>query len=637
MYAISVLILFPIIAALLIAVVKNEAARDMIVRFSAVITAAIALVVVFLYFKKGISFRFPNEVIIDYIIAALEGAMALFIIVIGIKSKKYVVSFFSAIQTPLILWFEFSQKQGIEVTNSIVFDKLTAIMVLIIGMVGGLIGIYAIGYMKWYHSHHSEYPLRKNFFLSVLFLFLSAMFGLVLSNNLTWLYFCWEITTLCSFLLIGYTRTKEAKRNSMRALMINLGGGLAFALAIVFIGMNFKTLELSVFIDQKPEAMVLIPVFLLSLAALTKSAQLPFASWLLGAMVAPTPSSALLHSATMVKAGVYLIIRLAPLLGDTSVGKVVTLVGGVTFLACSLMAISQSDAKKILAYSTLANLGLIVICASIGTQESLWAAILLVIFHAVSKSLLFICVGSIEHQIGSRNVEDMDILLDVSRKLSLYMLIGIAGMFLAPFGMLVSKWVAMKALIDSDNILIVIILAYGSAATLFYWSKWMGKLVSNANVKNQAKHSFRKDEEIPITILAILVVLSCFGFPLISKYALIPFLTYMYHTDALVPIGSNDVKLMLYMLSALLILPISFIPIYRGDKRRRVPIYMAGQNIGDNEKFHAAMGVTRKVELRNWYMESYFGVKRLSLWSNLISIGILCAGIILLIGGIAAQ
>ena len=637
MYAISVLILFPIIAALLIAVVKNEAARDMIVRFSAVITAAIALVVVFLYFKKGISFRFPNEEIIDYIIAALEGAMALFIIVIGIKSKKYVVSFFSAIQTPLILWFEFSQKQGIEVTSSIVFDKLTAIMVLIIGMVGGLIGIYAIGYMKWYHSHHSEYPLRKNFFLSVLFLFLSAMFGLVLSNNLTWLYFCWEITTLCSFLLIGYTRTKEAKRNSMRALMINLGGGLAFALAIVFIGMNFKTLELSVFIDQKPEAMVLIPVFLLSLAALTKSAQLPFASWLLGAMVAPTPSSALLHSATMVKAGVYLIIRLAPLLGDTSVGKVVTLVGGVTFLACSLMAISQSDAKKILAYSTLANLGLIVICASIGTQESLWAAILLVIFHAVSKSLLFICVGSIEHQIGSRNVEDMDILLDVSRKLSLYMLIGIAGMFLAPFGMLVSKWVAMKALIDSDNILIVIILAYGSAATLFYWSKWMGKLVSNANVKNQAKHSFRKDEEIPITILAILVVLSCFGFPLISKYALIPFLTYMYHTDALVPIGSNDVKLMLYMLSALLILPISFIPIYRGDKRRRVPIYMAGQNIGDNEKFHAAMGVTRKVELRNWYMESYFGVKRLSLWSNLISIGILCAGIILLIGGIAAQ
>lgn len=636
MYAISGLILFPIIAALLVRLVKSDPARDMVVRISAVITAVITLTVVFLYFRKGIAFNFPHEEIIDYIIAVLEGAIALFIIIIGIKNKKYLVSVFSAIQTPLILWFEFSQKHDITVENSIVFDKLTAIMVLIIGIVGSLICIYAIGYMKWYHYHHEDYPERKNYFMSVLFLFLSAMFGLVLSNNLTWLYFCWEITTLCSFLLIGYTKTKEAKKNSFRALVINLGGGLSFACAIVFIGMNFKTLELSVLIDMKPEAMVLIPVFLLSFAALTKSAQLPFSSWLLGAMVAPTPSSALLHSATMVKAGVYLIIRLAPLLGTSSVGRIVTLVGGVTFLACSLMAISQSDAKKILAYSTLANLGLIVICASIGTQESLWAAILLVIFHAVSKSLLFICVGSIEHQIGSRNVEDMDILLDVSRKLSLYMMIGIAGMFLAPFGMLISKWVAMKAFIDSDNILIVIILAYGSAATLFYWSKWMGKLVSNANVKNHKKQTFRKDEEIPITIHAILVVISCFGFPLISKYALIPYLTFLFHTEALIPIGTSDVKIMLYMLSALLILPISFIPIYKGDKRRRVPMYMAGENVGDNENFHASMGVTRKVELRNWYMESYFGIKRLTLWSNLICVGLLCAGIILLIGGLAA-
>jgi ech hydrogenase subunit A len=227
-------------------------------------------------------------------------------------------------------------------------------MILVVGIVGSLICIYAIGYMKWYHFHHEDYPERKNFFLSVLFIFLSAMFGLVLSNDLTWLYFCWEVTTLCSFLLIGYTKTKEAKTNSFRALIYNLGGGLCFALAIVYIGMNFETLELSTLIKMHPEANVLIPVFLLSIAALTKSAQLPFSSWLLGAMVAPTPSSALLHSATMVKAGVYLIIRLSPLLGDSSVGKIVTLVGGVTFLACSLMAITQSDAKKILAYSTIA-------------------------------------------------------------------------------------------------------------------------------------------------------------------------------------------------------------------------------------------------------------------------------------------
>jgi ech hydrogenase subunit A len=318
------------------------------------------------------------------------------------------------------------------------------------------------------------------------------------------------------------------------------------------------------------------------------------------------------------------------------VGKTVTLVGGVTFLACSFMAISQSDAKKILAYSTLANLGLIVICASVGTEESIWAAILLIIFHAVSKSLLFISVGSAEHQIGNRNVENMDLLLGISRKLALCMMIGIAGMFLAPFGMLISKWVAMKAFIDSNNILIVIILAYGSAATLFYWTKWMGKLVSKVNMRQQSENEFHLDEEIPITILACLVVVSCLTFPIVSKYALIPYLNEVFKGQALMPIGAGDIKLMLYMLSMLIILPISFIPVYKNDKRRRVPIYMAGENTGDNETFYGACGTKRQVELHNWYMDSYFGTKRLSFFSDILSFVILIWGVILLIGGIAS-
>jgi ech hydrogenase subunit A len=634
MNAISLLILFPFVAALIIFITKNDNVRNVMVRLSAVITAILTLAVVFLYFNDGITYTYSHETAIDACIMVIEILVAAYIISAGIKNKKYLVSIFSFMQTTLILWFEFTQKNGIEVGTGIVFDKLSAIMVLVVGIVGSLICLYAVGYMKWYHIHHSNYKDRKSFFFAILFLFLSAMFGLVLSNNLTWLYFCWELTTLCSFLLIGYTQTKEANNNAFRALVINLGGGIAFAAAIVFIGMKYDTLELSAFIAMKPGAIVMIPVFLLALAALTKSAQLPFSSWLLGAMVAPTPTSALLHSATMVKAGVYLIIRLAPLLGDSSVGRIVTLVGGVTFLACSLMAISQSDAKKILAYSTIANLGLIVICASVGTQESLWAAILLIIFHAVSKSLLFISVGSAEHQIGSRDVENMDVLLGVSKKLAFFMLIGIAGMFLAPFGMLISKWVAMKAFIDSDNIVTVIILAYGSAATLFYWTKWMGKLVSKANAKDQTKHKFHLDEELPIIILAILVVVSCFGFPLVSKYALIPYLTAVFGKDAIYPINAGDVKLMLYMLSMLIILPIGFIPIHRWDKRRIAPIYMAGENTGDNESFHGAIGTTRKVELRNWYMESYFGIKRLSFWSDIIAVAILVVGVILLIGGL---
>ena len=636
MGAITVLVLFPLLAALAVLFVKEDEVRSKIVRVSACITAALTVVVVCTFFRKGIAYSYRLETAIDLVMAVVEVVLAAYIITIGIRYKNYAISVLSFLQTAAILCFELTAKRQIEVENAIVFDKLTAIMVVIVGVVGSLICIYAVGYMKTYHIHHTEYEDRKGFFFAVLFLFLSAMFGIVLSNQLTWMYFCWELTTFCSYLLIGYTKTKEARNNSFRALFINLLGGAAFAAGIIIIGVSSHTLELSVFTAQKPDAYLMIPVFLLSLAALTKSAQLPFSSWLLGAMVAPTPTSALLHSATMVKAGVYLIIRLAPLLGASPVGKTVTLVGGVTFLACSFMAISQSDAKKVLAYSTLANLGLIVICASVGTEESIWAAILLIIFHAVSKSLLFISVGSAEHQIGNRNVENMDLLLGISRKLALCMMIGIAGMFLAPFGMLISKWVAMKAFIDSNNILIVIILAYGSAATLFYWTKWMGKLVSKVNMRQQSENEFHLDEEIPITILAGLVVISCFTFPIVSKYALIPYLNEVFIRRASMPIGEGDIKLMLYMLSMLIILPISFIPVYKNDKRRRVPIYMAGENTGDNETFYGACGTKQQVELHNWYMDSYFGAKRLSFFSDILSFVILVWGVILLIGGIAS-
>lgn len=635
MNGITTLILFPLVASLILFLVKGEKVRNVLVKLFALVVACMTLIVTFQNFGTGNAYSYQNEEVINIILMVLECLLAGYIIYLGIKNKKYLVSVFAAIQAPLILWFELTQEKGLEVENSIVFDKLTAVMILIIGILGSLICLYTVGYMKWYHNHHKEYKERKSFFFAVLFLFLSAMFGLVLSNNLTWIYFCWEITTFCSYLLIGYTKTEEAKNNSFRALTINVGGGLCFAIGIVLIGLKYKTLEMSVLTAIQPDSAILVPVFFLCVAALTKSAQLPFSSWLLGAMVAPTPSSALLHSATMVKAGVYLIIRLSPFLGTTSVGAIVTAVGSITFLLCSLIAISQSDGKKILAYSTLANLGLIVICASVGTTESLWAAILLVIFHAVSKSLLFLSVGSIEHQIGSRNVEDMDVLLKVSKRLSLYIMIGIAGMFLAPFGMLISKWAAMKAFIDSNHILTVVVIAFGSAATLFYWTKWLGKIVSNANLKKFKKHTFFIEEEAPIFAQAIIVVASCLAFPLISKYVLMPYLKEVFQTESFVLIGASDIKIMIFMLVMLIVLPISFIPFYKQSKRRIVPIYMAGENTGDNESFYGASGEVRQVELHNWYLKDYFKSTKLLFWGNLVSIVTLGAGIILLIGGLA--
>ena len=636
MSLIMLLILFPFITSVLVYVIREEHTRNAIMRIGAVITAVLTLAAAFRFFGAGLRVSVGGTEVIDICILIVEVCLAAYIITTGIRERKYLLSFFSAIQIVLILWFEFTQKKGIETGTDIIVDKLSSVMILIVGIIGSLICLYAVGYMKSYHVHHSEVKERKSFFFAVLFLFLSAMFGLVLSNNLMWMYFCWEITTFCSYLLIGYTRTEEAKNNSLRALTINVGGGLAFAGAIVIVGTNFHIMELSALTAKRPVPLVLAAVFLLCVAALTKSAQLPFSSWLLGAMVAPTPSSALLHSATMVKAGVYLIIRLAPLLGETVAGRIITLVGAVTFLACSLMAISQRDAKKVLAYSTIANLGLIVICASVGTRESIWAAILLVIFHAVSKSLLFLSVGSIENELGNRNVENMDILMDVSRKLAVCMIIGISGMFLAPFGMLISKWVAMKSFIDSKNILIVVILAYGSAATLFYWGKWLGKLVSNGHPKKGEQHpGLHLDEKIPIIIQAVIVLLSCVAYPVISKYVLVPYLQDTFGVAAVIPIGAGDQTLMILMvvmISLLILVPLGYAPTSFLKKRRTTPIYMAGENSGDNKNFVGSGGVKRKSEMSNWYMEGIFGSKRIGFWSNIISIVLLCAGVILLIG-----
>src|SRR4029079_3187386 len=147
--------------------------------------------------------------------------------------------------------------------------------------------------------------------------------------------------TLCSFLLIGYTQTKEAQRNALRALVMNMGGVLAFALAMLWCQQRAGVLELQVLIACSPST-VLLPAALLCFAGITKSAQLPFSSWLLGAMVAPTPVSALLHSSTMVKAGVYLVLRMAPVITGTKVGLLVALVGGVTFVVGSLAAIATN-------------------------------------------------------------------------------------------------------------------------------------------------------------------------------------------------------------------------------------------------------------------------------------------------------
>lgn len=628
MAIIPILIGWPALMALVIPCIRDTRLRGRVVYGGAAVIMVLAafLLGAWLQGGGGIVSLCGEVPLIDHLMLAGEFALMVLIVYLSIKYKKYPVVLLSVGQTCLMAWSELTCP--VESPTHIQLDCLSMLMLIIVAFVGGLICIYAVGYMQAYHQHHKDYQDRSGFFFSMLFFFLAAMNGLVLSENIVWMYFFWEITSVISFLLIGYTRTEEAVNNSFRALWMNLLGGFGFAIAIVVAAHTLHTVQLGELVAAKAT----IPVVLLAFAGLTKSAQLPFSSWLLGAMVAPTPSSALLHSATMVKAGVYLLIRLAPAMAGNMTGMTVAFIGGFTFIAASMMAIAQNDGKKVLAFSTVSNLGLIVACAGIGAEETIWAAVLLMIFHSVSKSMLFQAVGSIENTLGSRDIEDMHGLLLRLPRLTYIMGIGIAGMYLAPFGMLISKWVALKAFVDAENYLLVIFLAYGSATTMLYWTKWLCKLVSLHHTKVKVTDVTHPDQYLSMYIHAAATLGLCLLFPLVSSRVVTPIIEELYGTAHEV-LSMSVLTTMAIMLVSVLFVPSLMFLLTRSAHRDYVPIYMGGINEGDNTYFTNSFGEPEHLYLSNWYMRFEFGRRRLMRPGVIISAGVLIVMLCVIIGG----
>lgn len=621
------LILFPLVIALLMYALPEHALKHLLVRIGALVIGVASVYLVATSFAQGAVFSTFASEPTGQIMFVIEMLMALFILYMGVRYKNYLTVVLILVQSAMMIFFETTYAEHLTAIHNLFVDDFTLIMTLIIGIIGSLICVYSIRYMQVFHEHHPEVADRRRMFFFVLFAFLSAMFGLVFSNNLVWVYFFWEVTTLFSFVLIGYTRTDEAIKNSFRALVMNLLGGLGFAAALLYLAAVPAAggiIELDRLIGAG-QAVALIPVVLICFAGLTKSAQLPFSSWLVGAMVAPTPVSALLHSSTMVKAGVYIIIKMAPILQGSLPGLMLALVGGFTFLLASAVAISQSNAKKVLAYSTIANLGLVVACGGIGTYEAVWAAILLIIFHAISKSLLFLSVGTVEHQIGSRDIEDMEGLIARMPQVATMMLVGIAGMFLAPFGMLISKWATLHAFIDARfGLILVAIVAFGSAVTVFFWTKWMGRLIAVPTPQKNQERGVGREELGVLYILTVLTVGVTLLFPLISSMLIEPYVLASYGKVA--QLGQDNVIIMLLMLFMVLLIPLSML-YYRKDRRHLAP-YMGGRATNADMQFMGTFGVYKSATMHNYYMENLFGE------AKLMKVGVaLCTGLIVLMAG----
>ncbi len=548
---------------------------------------------------------------VSSLMLGLELGIAGYVVYVGARARQPLICALMLVQAAVITGFELHYGGSLAAAEDLLVDRFSVMMALINGLVGGVILIYALGYMREYHEVvHPELPDRRPWFFGLLAIFVGAMFGLIFSNNLLWLFFFWEITTLCSFLLIGYTGQPEARRNALKALVMNLAGGLAFAVAVVWFHHRSGSIELQTLVRSE-RAVALLPAALLCFAGLTKSAQLPFSGWLLGAMVAPTPVSALLHSSTMVKAGVYLVLRLAPVLTGTTVGLIVALVGALTFVVGSCAAISASDAKRVLAHSTVANLGLIVLCGGIGTAEALWAGMLLIVFHAVAKCLLFLGVGLVEHRLHSRDIEAMSGLVLRLPRLAVMLLIGMAGMFLAPFGMLISKWAALKAVVDACPPLVVFI-AFGSAATLFFWVKWMGKMIEVVGPQQPIPREFGPGEGVALYGLAGATFLTCLLFPVISSRLVEPYVASLYGHAAV--LSQGNVVLITILMGLVMLFPFSFINY--GRRVRVTDAYMGGANLEGRVQFRSSSGGARDLAMNNYYLSGLFEEARLARWSR---------------------
>ena len=609
MMLVLALILAPFVAGMVLFCLRSNSLRRLVVGGMVLAVGCGSVALATLHAPLDLSNLPLNRHSLDLGMLAVEVGMSLYLLYVGVRAKRPLIVALVVAQTALMVWFELTAGAHLEAAQDLFVDKFSVIMALINGLVGGGICLYALGYMREYHEvAHRDVSDRRPLFFAMLFVFMGAMFGLVFANNLIWLFLFWEITTLCSFLLIGYTRTEEARRNALRALVMNLAGGLAFALAIVWFYRQAGSIELQTLITSK-QSLALLPAALLCFAGITKSAQLPFSSWLLGAMVAPTPVSALLHSSTMVKAGVYLVLRMAPAITGTKVGFLVALVGGVTFVIGSLAAITTSEAKRVLAWSTVANLGLIVLCGGIGTAEAVWAGMLLIIFHAVAKCLLFLCVGVVEHKIHSRNIEDMSGLVLRLPRVAVMMLIGMAGMFLAPFGMLISKWAVLKAVVDASPLLSVFIV-FGSSATLFFWVKWMGKLLEVVEPPHRIEKEMVLGESIALYGLSAATFLACLFFPLISSRLVEPYVVGVYGYSA--SLSQGNIIIMTIMMVFVLLFPLSFIRYGRGVKV--VDAYLGGANVPSSVSFVGSANAVENVTMHNYYLRSLLNEAWLSRW-----------------------
>ena len=361
---------------------------------------------------------------------------------------------------------------GLGLTLDLRLDALGLLMVLLVSGVGTLVLVYC----AWYFPADRAGLGR---FAGVLTAFAGAMLGLVLADDLILLYVFWELTSVTSFLLIGFDdEDSESRRAAQQALLVTAFGGLSMLGGFVLLAQAAGTSSLSALVTDPPSGgTVPVALALVLLGAFTKSAQVPFHPWLPSAMAAPTPVSAYLHAAAMVKAGVYLVARLAPAFAVVPLWRPVVLtVGVVTMLVGGWRALRQTDLKRLLAFGTVSQLGFLMVLLGAGTAEAALAGAALLLAHGLFKSTLFLTVGVIDHSTGTRDLRELS---GVGRQLPVLAVAAVlAALSMAGAPLLlgfVSKEAAYEAFLHGSTAdsVVFVGLVVGSVMTVAYSARFV--------------------------------------------------------------------------------------------------------------------------------------------------------------------
>jgi len=411
----------------------------------------------------------------------------------GLKFKNFLVSVLSLFQLFLLSWVVLILPSSD--TPQIYVDRLTALFYFLVSVVGSIICIYATKYME------QEDLSRENRFVSVLLWFLGVMNFIVSVNNLEWFFALFETTTLASYVLIRFRWDDVSVGNALRALWMNQVGGIAILLGILFAVKYYGVVSFTDIIRLGASLVSMVPLGFLSISALVKGAQMPFHRWLLGAMVAPTPVSAILHSATMVKVAPYLILRLSPVIKGTLLAKLLIVTTGFVFVAAGLLALTQENFKRILAYSTISLLGLMMLTASMGSPTAVLASILLILFHGIVKALLFLEAGIMEKEFHAKYIEDMRRLVERAPITVLFIILGFMNMTLVPYGMFIAKWLTLEEafnfLFHGAYIASVILITVGGVVLTVLYFKIIGVIT-----RKRGEFVSFKPEKLPFIYLS---------------------------------------------------------------------------------------------------------------------------------------